>query len=174
MELTKTSNKTSTGQAAVIMGATSVGLGIVMCFLFRHQLLCMGVFLVVIAANAVLHLACLKANHAGSPATGLLIMTVAECGTVSLSLISFVLLEREDAFLTASTVFAFYLIMNGAALMAIPSALSRKFGCSSIGIGCLMFLTGVCWQDYVGLAVAFSLAVNSSERLVMSLSSRKS
>lgn len=149
---------------AAFCGIVTMLLGIVAAAAYRIQIVSCVAIGSTMVINCALHLESYLVNKRnGSRQPNVLTMVIAE--GISLLFMSSCFGDWKGLMI----LFSFYLVFNGASLMAIPSKFAVYCGGVAILMGVLLYFFGCSWCTWAALLVGINLLVNGAERVIMSL-----
>lgn len=152
---------------AAFCGIVTMVLGIIAAAAHRIQNVSCAAIGITMVINFALHLESYLVNkRMGNRQSNVLTMVITE--GIALLFIVVRILPNLDwkAFMV---LFSFYLVFNGASLMAIPSKFAVCCGSIAVLTGTLLYFFGCRWSSCSAVLVGINLLVNGFERVIMSL-----
>lgn len=152
---------------AAFCGIVTMVLGVIAAAAHRNQTVSCAAIGITMVTNCALHLESYLVNkRAGYRQANVLTMAITE----AISLLFMAVCFGPDLDWKALIVlFSFYLVFNGASLVAIPSKFAVSCGSIAVMMGALLYFFGCNWDTCAALLVGVNLLVNGFERVIMSL-----
>lgn len=152
---------------AAFCGIVTMALGMIAAAAHRIQTVSCAAIGITMVINFALHLESYLVNkRAGYRQANVLTMVIAE--GIGLLFMAACLWTNPD-WENLIIIFSFYLVFNGASLMAIPSKFAVYCGGIAMLMGVLLYFFGCSWGTCAALLVGINLLVNGFERVIMSL-----
>lgn len=152
---------------AAFCGIVTMALGMIAAAAHRIQIVSCTAIGITMVINFALHLESYLVNkRAGYRQANVLTMVITEGIALLLMTTCFwPVLDWKGLMI----LFSFYLVFNGASLMAIPSKFAVYCGCIAVLTAVLLFFFSGSWGTCAALLVGINLLVNGFERVIMSL-----